>query len=254
MLFSMFFWHLFICLLLSGSMAAVSPQVLEKVRPYLLPENHAAKKTLDRLFATRPLTNEESLKKAGFQFKPRKEPEKQLLCAKHPKLRGYLVKTYLDTQHTIGKEERNWISRIQGAEQIRKAIAQHHYQKMFKVPKKWIYLLPDNPSPPRRRFVLIVEDMHILERPKNIDAYFFQMSRPRLDALFTLLTENLLIDSIYIDNIPFCKDGRIAFIDTEHFNATFAPLGLHLLTQRLCPPLAKHWSLLISNFKQPNPP
>lgn len=244
----MFFCRLFLSFIfVHGSLNAVSPQILEKVRPYLLPDNHPTKKILDHLFANRPLLNEKIFQKNGFQYHPRREPEKQLLCAKHPKLKGYLIKTYLDTQLTIGKEERNWMLRIQGAEQIRSSIARHGYQKLFKVPRKWIYLLPDNPSPPRRRFVLIVEDMQVLEMPENIEAYFFKMSRAKLDALYVLLTENHLIDSLYIDNIPFCRDGKIAFIDTEHFNVTDVPLRLHRIHPRLCPPLAKYWSNLISN-------
>lgn len=246
----MFFKLVTLCVVLFAPLVAVSPEVLETVRPYLLPEKHPAKKVLDQLLAGQPLKDETAFRKAGFQFKPRTDPRRQMVCGKHPRLKGFLIKTYFDIHANIGKEELNWIQRIKGAEQLRQEIAQHKYSHIMKVPKKWIYLLPDNPSLPRRRFVLVVEDMVILKRDANLEAYYFQMSRERLTALYTLLTENLLIDSIYIDNIPFCKDGKIAFIDTEHYNVTHLPLRLHFLTSRLCPPMAKHWQELIPNFKQ----
>lgn len=249
----MYFSFTLICTLFLTSLLSVSPQVLERVKPYLLPEGHPAKKVLDQILEGKPLQNEASFRKAGFQFKPRTDPMRQMVCGKHPRLKGYLVKTYFDIHTNIGKEEFNWIQRIKGALQLRKEIKRHRFEHLMKVPKKWIYLLPDNPSIPRRRFVLVVEDMEILKRSANLSAYYFRMTREKLTALYTLITENLLIDSLYIDNIPFCKDGKIAFIDTEHYNATDQPLRLHLLTPSLCPPLAKHWQELIPNFKPPKP-
>jgi len=247
----MFLWRFFLCILLPAQLAAVSPHIMEKVRPYLLPDNHPAKKTLDSLFAKPPLADENSFREAGFQFLQRFKPDEQIRCARHPRLKGYLVKTYLDSQKRVGKEERCWISRIKGAELIRQAIAKKNMQKAFKVPRKWIYLLPGNPTIPHRRFILIVEDMHILDWDSNKRAYYFQMSRKKMDALYQLITENRLIDSIYIDNIPFCKDGRIAFIDTEHFHVADMPLRLARLTPYFCPPLAKYWEGLISNTITP---
>lgn len=247
----MLFHFLFPLLFFIGSIGAVCPEIMERLTPYLLPKEHPAKEVLDRLLTGQPLKDENALRKAGFVFKQRKEPHRQVLCASHPKLKGYLVKAYLDDHQGVGKEEKHWILRIKGAEQIRASIVRLKLQKMMKVPRKWIYLLPDNPTIPYRRFVLVVEDMQILDQDRNVAAYYFQMSRERLKALYQLLTENLLYDSIYIDNIPFCKDGKIAFIDTEHFNANSPALRLHFISRWLCPPLAAYWSELIQNYQQP---
>src|SRR5205085_2684107 len=77
---------------------------------------------------------------------------------------------------------------------------------------------PFQPTSECKRYILVVEDMHLLSSSENADAYVLDMNKAKLNALYIMLTENLLIDSIFIDNIPFCKDGKIAFIDTEHFN------------------------------------
>ena len=197
------------------------------------------------------------MQKAGFTFSLPRDPRK-IICAKHPKLKKYLIKTYIDEQLNENEWE-GWIQRIKGAQQIQKSIDKHHFNKIMKTPKKWIYPLPINSDLPANRpykkkfFLLLVEDMQILSSERNAQSYVLDITKTKLDALYAMLTENLLIDSIYIDNIPFCKDGKIGFIDTEHYNVTHSRLKLERLTKRFTTPMAHHWMALISHFKQVHP-
>lgn len=228
----------------------VSETTWNEVQPYLLPEKHPAKKALDKIFSkTRATLSPEAMAKAGFRCKFR-QPN-HLVAAKHSKLKGYLVKVFMDSQTMFPEEEALfWIHRVKGARLIRNSINKHGYQALMKVPQKWIYPLPKDPALPegdyyRRNFILVVEDMKILSDDKNVQYYRTKMNAPTLDALYTILTENVLIDSIYINNIPFCYDGRIAFIDTEHYLTDIKPLRLHRLTYRFSKKMQNYWEGLI---------
>lgn len=226
---------------------AVSLDVWREAEPYFLPETHPTKKVLDRIFSqVNPIENYKALSRAGFKFSL-PEDRRKLVCAKHSKIKGYLIKTFTNEQTHVTQEHLGWIQRIEGARQIQKCIDRHGYRKIMKVPKKWIYPLPYADG---KHFILIVEDMDLLKGFENGDAYVLDMNKARLNALYVVLTENLLIDSIFIDNIPFSKDGKIAFIDTEHFNNRTKRLKLERLTKRFSPTMALHWMALIHNFKQ----
>jgi len=58
--------------------------------------------------------------------------------------------------------------------------------------------------------------MRILEHKDNEHAYKKKMNRTLMEGLYTVLQVCGLYDSVYVFNIPFCKDGRIAVIDTEY--------------------------------------
>lgn len=77
------------------------------------------------------------------------------------------------------------------------------------------------------------------------------MNKEKLEALYTMLSENLLIDSTFIDNIPFSKDGRIAFIDTEHYNSTLKEVCYEMVGAQLSPNMQEHWNQLINKTIQP---
>lgn len=228
----------------------VSEELWMEVQPYLLPERHPAKKKLDKIFnKVRATLSPEAMKSAGFKCKLR-QPN-HLVAAKHRLLKGYLVKVFMDSQTMIPEEEAYfWIHRIKGAHLIRDSINRHKYNAIMKVPQKWIYPLPKNPPLPdgdyfRRNFILVVEDMQILNDDKNTRYYRKKMTPELLEALYTMLTENVLIDSIYINNIPFSYDGRIAFIDTEHYLTDIKPLRLHRLTYRFSKKMQYYWEKLI---------
>jgi hypothetical protein len=226
---------------------AISSEVWQKVAPYLLPEDHPTKKILDRLFSkSRVLESLNAMKDAGFKLN--RNTRNTMVVASHPKLNGYLIKAYLDDEN-MG-EWAWWKNRVEGAQLVQRSIDSHGYQNLLKVPKKWIYPLPSKPSSKAsnpRHFILLVEDMRIVGYKTNLSMYKKKVTKPMLDALYTVIAENLLIDSVYADNVPFAKDGRIAFIDIEHFNDITQPLRLYRFAQYLSPEMHSYWeSLLIS--------
>lgn len=189
------------------------------VEPYLLPEDHPIKPILDSIFNSTDVTlSISNLKKAGFRNTTPGKYSKTIV-ATHPRIKNYLIKMYVDRQ--VGIEDwSHWKHRVQGANAIREAIEAHGYQNIFTVPHKWIYPLPSQHAPPpgtqRKQFVLVVEDMDILSSKDNLAKWKSRsLSKHRLDALYILLTELGLWDSVYAFNIPFTKSGKIAFIDTE---------------------------------------
>ena len=199
----------------------VSPDKWEIMRPHFLPENHPIKDRLDRLFsASRVTLNEKTLRKAKFK---NTEPGKfsHTIVSKNSKIKNYFFKLFSDQQNI--DEARQLMRRINGANAIRESIKAHQYHTLLKVPNKWIYPLPPEPSPPpeafRKNFILIAEDMHIYSKESNYKRWRGKNMTPeRLEAIFTVLLEAGLSDSVFAFNLPFSKDRRNAFIDTEHFH------------------------------------
>lgn len=193
-----------------------------QLKPYFLPTNHPKKKVLDQIFAKARVTqSKDTFVKAGFSITRNNRPINAHVSG-HPKLKGYLIKAYLDSQFAI-PEWQMWLRRIHGIEVIRACIKKHGYTQ-FTLPKKWIYPLPAEPSPPlgdkynRKNFILVVENMQILKGKDNKKAYKQQMTKPLLTALYTVMKECQLTDCVYIGNMPFTLHGNITFIDTELFN------------------------------------
>jgi hypothetical protein len=188
----------------------------------------------------------ETFEKAGFGKVKMRKPT-NIIVGKHYRFNGYLFKVFLDTQPDVCEWD-NWVKRIEGARHIKKWINKHRIYD-FTVPKKWVYPLPAYPSPPegdpryrRKNFILIVEDMRILKQKENLAAYRDQITHEQLEQLFKILTELGLIDSVYPDNIPFTKSGKIAFIDTEHHHLW--PVLYYKLTHHLSPLMQPYWESL----------
>ncbi|WP_068469548.1 fibronectin type III domain-containing protein [Candidatus Protochlamydia phocaeensis] len=227
----------------------VPAELWQALEPYFLPINHPLKDKLDRIFKTvRATQSPQAFEKAGFGKAKLRQPT-NIVVGKHNQLKGYLVKAYLDTQPPLC-EWANWLCRIAGAQSIQACLNRHGY-KHFVVPQKWIYPLPADPSPPadgnhqRKNFILIVEDMHILNPQENEKAFKTWITKPILDALYTILTEEGLIDSVFIDNIPFTRNGKIAFIDTEHHH--LQPIKYERLIPFFSADMQTYWqSLLLS--------
>jgi hypothetical protein len=192
----------------------------DTLKPYFLPESHPIKKKLDHLFTrSRVGLSSETLKEAKFKLIGRKLPNHVQVC-KHKDLKGYLLKLFTDDQY-IGGEWIEFLHRIKGTEAVRQAVARRE-TKLLKVPKKWIYPLPINPTPPegylRQHFILVVEDMNIYSNEKNLHLWKTVMTQELFKTLCAVLQEAGMYDSVYPDNIPFSKDGGLAFIDTRHYH------------------------------------
>lgn len=220
--------------------------VWDQLKPHFLPFNHPIKKKLDKLFETRVTLSTETLKKAGFKT-PTPRKISHCVVSKHKKLKGYLVKLYTDDYHET--EWQHWLSRIEGLRIVKAAIERHGYQKYFKTPKKWIYPLPTNPAPPqgyfRKYFILIVEDMHVLERDENYGLWKSDlMTKERLTAIYTLLQEEGLYDSLHAMNLPFCSDKKQAFVDTEQYHRW--PVPYSSMLRYLTETMQKHLCYLVN--------
>ena len=218
--------------------STISEGVWDLIEPHLLPMDHPVKKKLDKIFSKPGVnTNGQTLYKAGFRFYPFRGPY-QAQISWHPKIKGYYFKGASDSQ-PIQEEWWSMLARIDGASLIRQEIEDQGYESMFKVPKKWIYLYPDTCS---RHFLLVAEDMRTVSREHNEQLWKKKITPEILDALFILITTLGLKDSVYIDNIPFGKNRKIAFIDTEH--TLKWPIAYEILNKRLSPKNLEHWKAL----------
>ena len=106
--------------------------------PYLLPATHPLKPILDTLFPRQDVIHStKTMQEAGF-FILREQRSSGILLATHPKLKGYLVKVYLESQqrHRRAFTQQEWlIQRCRGAKKIRACIQKHRMQ-YFTVPDK----------------------------------------------------------------------------------------------------------------------
>lgn len=228
----------------------VSDEVWKQVRDYLMPEDHPIKKKLDLIFSSsRALCNQRSMEAVGFNVLP-PQHHTQMIVAKHSELQGYVIKAYYDEQdYYAGRPEYYyWVKRVKGAELIRKYIKKNSYTNLFKVPKKWIYLLPDDPSPPanflRKIFILVAEDMKLFDPQSNEVLWGSgKVTEEFLDALYAITTDLGLLDSAKPANCAFSMtDGNAAFIDTELYH------GRHVkyekLTPFLSPTMRSYWETI----------
>lgn len=235
----------------------VASDIWDAVRPYLIPDNHPAKPRLDRIFcASRATLDPTSFRKAGF---PRNRPGRfsRVMASTHPQLQEYFVKAFADTELGILFDWKKWLHRIAGAHAIRECVHRHGYQAHFKVPRKWIYPLPKHPSPPsssrylRKNFILVVDNVRSVGHANNEKWYRDEISPRVLFELFTIMDEMGLFDSVYAFNVPVCKDGKIAFIDTEYHHRW--PVPFYKFNRYLSKSNKKLWTRWANSSKQRPP-
>jgi hypothetical protein len=226
----------------------VPREVWEELEPYFLPIGHPIKKRLDRFFQKdRATLSLQTFIEGGFLNAKMRKPT-NIVIGRSARFKGYLFKVYLDSQPTLFEWD-NWLKRIRGANAIKECIELHGFQN-FTVPRKWIYPLPLEPFPTdqapynRKNFILIVEDMSILSWNDNLKAYKRKFTRRLLRDLHCILTEVGLLDSVYPDNIPFTKSGKIAFIDTEHHHHPQDSIPYHKLTRYFSEEMGEYWESL----------
>lgn len=224
----------------------VSIELWNFLEPYFLPSDHPMKVKLDDIFKKRVTLSKETFEKAGFKL-INQRPRTNVIVARHPAFKGYILKLLLDEHPNLG-EWQNWVNRIEGSQVIREAIKTNKFEH-FNVPKKWIYPLPktslsaNNLNP--KHFILIADDMNLLSFSDTKKAYKEKITPEILNELFHLLSSCGLLDSVYIDNIPFDKSGKVCFIDTEHYQKW--PVRYDKLLKAFSPKMQLYWKKLISN-------
>lgn len=188
---------------------------------FLIPSEHPIKPLLDSIFlSSRATSDRASLQKAGFKI-IKDQPRSYIIVAKHPTIPGFLFKIYLDSDTRLKKQLPGWQwykNRIKGIKDIEKCIADNKFT-IFKTPEKWVYPLPMVPAPnpfyDRKNFVLVVQDMDILSDKENLEHWKTLITEKHLDDL-KVVFETCGGSSIRPRNLPFTRDGKIAFIDTEY--------------------------------------
>jgi len=213
-----------------------------------MPANHPIKPYLDHIFLNQRATlNDKTFASAGFisQFI---RPRSFIRVASHPALPGYLIKAYLDSEVRVKKNIPGWkwlVNRVKNAKTISHFIKKRKI-KYFTVPKKWIYLLPREPSPPidssylRKNEILVVEDMNLVSKNDNIIAWKTVITKQHLDEFYAIITY-AGGSSYRIDNVAYTTNGKFAFIDTEYNNKT--PRYQDILGS-LSPEMAAYWKMI----------
>lgn len=227
---------------------SVSDEEWENIVPYLMPMDHPIKKKMDRIFTHRRVTqNNENIIAAGF-LTSKKGVYSHAIITKHKKLKDYFFKFYSDEQQ-IDIESAQWVNRAHAARAVKKAIEEHHFQKYFKVAKKWIYLIPEIPvsngSYPKH-FILVATNLDLHEKKVSRKMWETEATPKLLHAVWTLMEQEGLADSLVAHNLPFAKDGRLALVDLEHHG--FWPLPYYKLTHYLNPKMQDYW-LSLTDWK-----
>ncbi len=217
----------------------------KELTDFILPANHPLNLQLDYLFSDRKtLQDFDSLAQAGFTF-IQKEDLDAIVVIKHEKLPGYIIKTFLDnkTPSDPFKDDIQLIKRIIGSRLIKDSIQFHNYESLFKVPEKWLYMVPDHESKcPFSLFILVEDDMEII--PDETLWQSGRVNKELLKALFTIVSE-ISLNGVKPKNIPFCQDGKIAFIDTGTYYKTQP--HFFRLAEYLTPETAAYWRSLYEN-------
>ncbi len=232
----------------------VPRETWQEVKPYFLPENHVIKEQLDKIFKKRRvIESRDSLRDAHFRVLSESE-DSHMYVLRHKHIDGYIFKVYTDFGIDVD-DSKKWLKRIHGAEAVRNHIKANDYDIFFKLPRKWIYPVPVNPAPnpslKAKYFILVEEDMHLVEKKENKKLWDSPVvDKPFLDALFDLVTTLGMTNATMPKNIPFSEDGKIAFIDTEISNTW--PVQLDQLNKHLSSEMKSYWKKKIKAYKKAN--
>ena len=150
---------------------------------------------------------------AGFEIV--RSSESKIMVASHEQAKGYLFKKYCD-DISLDDQHENYLRRLDGIGKVRELIDEHQLQRIV-APQKWIHELPSAFSHKKQKsHVLIVERLPILNKEDTESAYR-DIDKKTLGELCVVLHSFRGLDS-NAKNVPFTKDGKIAFIDTEHWD------------------------------------
>lgn len=210
---------------------------------YLLPAKHPLKKTLEKIFASpHVIDNQATIDEAGFTTLYHQASGMRVL--KHERLPGYLVKTYLNDERERPGDDIQWmVDRCLGAANIRHLIREEKIG-CFTVPDKWIYLLPGQPFASSRQqiAILLVTDMELVSRERSVKAWQTKITRKHLQELHCILSHGF--GSLYLPyNIPYTKNGTFAFVDTAYPQRVF---DLTRINRYLSHPMRRYWNVLIN--------
>jgi hypothetical protein len=150
---------------------------------------------------------------AGFEVLSRSSDSK-IMVASHEAVNGVLFKKYA-IEISLKEQIKNYARRIDGARRLKKFIEERELEHVV-VPQKWLCELSREFGSDRRKsHVLVVERLDILDEDKTIRKYY-DIDEDVLEELCIVFSAFRGLDST-ANNVPFTADGKIAFIDTEHW-------------------------------------
>lgn len=189
---------------------------------YFLPKGHPLHPQLNKIFEDKDFSifnSPQDLRLAGFLVLER--VHRGLMVAAHPDIPKFLFKKF---QNDVDQESqlRNFQNRIQGARNLLNFIKKNRLNHIV-TPKKWLYLLPKRFSSEekKRAYLLIVEKIDICpggnEENDEVAQCYRRMNFEILKELCTVVYYFRGLDS-KLHNMPFTRQGQIAFIDTERWS------------------------------------
>lgn len=220
-------------------------KLVHDATPYLLPSRHSLKPIMDSLFSSRSVIQDEaSLTRAGFKtFRAQKTSGIRLIT--HPRLKGYIIKLYLDSQehHRKAYCQQDWlIQRCRGAARLRELIRKYHFDR-FVVPDKWLYEVPSQLEG-EHTYVLIATKINIVDHKATRKAWRNNVRKRDLRALFMLMKNGGASGALVL-NTPYTKSGKFAFIDTEYPDRIFSREKLEKVAKFFSSENQKYWIELI---------
>lgn len=168
-------------------------------------------------------------RKVGFTVEG-KGAKSDIMVAAHPSAPGYLFKKY-SKKVSLKEQLANYRRRIEGAEKLRELITAQQLTRIV-VPQKYLHELPPEFAHKGvSSYVLVVERLDLLKNSESKRLYR-EMTNEALQQLCLVLRTFQGLDS-GVRNVPFTRDGQIAFIDTERWSEKKKKVHLHRIREYL---------------------
>ncbi len=201
----------------------ISHEARDLIRPFLLPWEHPMRSCMDEIFlSNRVIQDENTFQDAGFDILFT-QPRSFIVVGRHQLLPGYLIKANLDTTLELKQNKPAWqwfVNRCVGVKKIRNIIKSYK-MKYCVAPKKYIYPLPPEPFPQdlslysRKIVVLLVDDMQLVDKKTNKLYWKTVITKEHLKEVYKIISR-ANGKSYRAGNMPFTKNMKISFIDTEY--------------------------------------
>ena len=153
---------------------------------------------------------------AGFEIL--RASDNKITVASHASVPGYLFKKYVSSGKRESPDDqlRNYETRLEGSRRLRALIDDKRLRNVA-APRKWLRTLPPEFwSRGQQTHILVVDRLNLLDDDESERAYE-RIEEGVLRDLCVALFAFRGLDST-TQNLPFTTDGRVAFIDTEHWN------------------------------------
>ena len=225
----------------------LSSTMKQLMAPYLLPETHPTKPILDTIFTSSDvIKNDTTLMNAGFRilFTQKKS---FIRVVSHPLLKGYLLKLYPNSERRIGKGPSGWkrlTARCIVAEKIKRIIKEKKIHT-FVVADKWLYPLPvpKHQNSKQQPVVLIVKNMNIYSRKESEIAWKKKASWGTIKGLYEIFSQGYG-SAVLTSNLPYTKDHKFAFIDTE---CDMRKFSMKNAKRYFSPKMWKYWNSILKH-------